>query len=193
MKMSSFSFPGLGNDSRPDEHVVATIHKHWWALLREMVGIALLFLAPFIVIPFIGALLGSSGNAAQLGAVVGFLGSLWALICWQLLFARWTDYYFDMWIITNWRIIDIDLRGLFRLDIATILDLDHIQDIKTESIGVIQNLLGFGRIFVQTAATDREFEFDDAPNPRRIEQLIRDSQEELIQLKMSQGRQHHGN
>lgn len=179
----SFTFPGLKDTNRPEEHIVAVVHKHWWALLREVVGVGLLFLAPLIALPVLAIFFGSAVDADTIGATFGFIGAAWALVCWHLLFTQWTDYYFDMWVITNWRVVDIDLRGLFKLDIATILDLDHIQDIKTESTGVIANVLNFGRITVQTAGTSREFEFIHCPKPRRVEKIIRDSQEQLIAIK----------
>lgn len=181
-----FSFPGI-KDGRAEERTVAVVHKHWWALVREVVGVALLFVAPLIALPVLATFFATSADAAQMGALFGFLGASWALISWHILFTRWTDYYFDMWIITNWRVVDIELKGLFRLDIATILDLDHIQDIKTESVGVIANVLNFGRVVIQTAGTSREFEFRDCPAPRKVERIIRDSQEELVAIKRSRG------
>lgn len=184
MKFPSFTFPGIEeHGARQNERLIIRVHKHWFALFREVAGIALLFIVPLIAIPVAGTLFATSSNAADLGAITVFFASLWALICWSLLFARWTDYYFDILIITNLRIIDVDLRGLFHVDISSILDLDNIQDIKTESIGIVRNLLGFGRIVIQTASSAREFKFEDAPYPRRIEKLIRNAQEELLVLK----------
>lgn len=168
---------------RREERVIAVIHSHWFVLLREVFSVLLLFILPFIAVPLIGYVITEAGiPAAQIGAVFGLMGSLWALLCWQLLFVRWTDYYFDVWIISNWRIIDIELRGLFKLDIATILDLSHIQDITTRTTGIIQNILGFGNITIQTAAQKREFVFEEAHNPRKVEQLIRSAQAEHLRL-----------
>lgn len=182
MKSPSLQLPGLG-DSRFDEKMVLILHRHWWALLREIIGVLLIFLAPFIAVPVIASLVAQAPNAANIGAVVGFLGASWLLICWHLLFTRWTDYYFDIWIITNWRIIDVDLQGLFKIDVATLLDLDHIQDITTQSDGIVANILNFGNIEIQTAGTKREFTFDDAPNPRSVERVIRSAQEDLMRIK----------
>lgn len=180
--------PVVGSDTaRQEERLVLIVHKHWWALLREIAGILVLFIVPFILVGLVSTVVPPSIDAAQLGAASGFVAALWALLCWHLIFSRWTDFYFDVWIITNWRIIDLDLRGLFHVDIATILDLDHIQDIQTESVGVIQNLLGFGLINIQTAATRREVSFIDCPTPRKIESRIREAQTELMRIKGAHG------
>lgn len=167
-----------------NERIVLIVHHHWWNLFKEVVGVALLFIAPIIVVPFIGAFLGASGGAAQTGAAFAFIGALWALMCWHILFVRWTDFYFDVWVITNWRIIDMNLKGLFNIDIGSMLDLDHIQEITSSTNGIIQNVLGIGTIFVQTAATKHsEFEFTEVSDPQRIENIIRKVQVELHSTK----------
>ncbi len=193
-----FGFPRLAigtDDARRGERLITVVHHHWFTLLKEVVGVGILFVIPFIALPLVGSFVSQSGQlsipASDIGAMLGFFGSLWALLCWQLLFARWTDFYFDVWIITNWRIIDFDLQGLFRIDITTLMDLDHIQDINTKSNGVIQNILNFGEIEIQTAGTKREFLFEEIPNPRNIERLIRSAQEELLGLKAAAGVTHH--
>lgn len=166
-----------------NERVLLVVHHHWWNLLKEVIGVALLFVAPLIVIPvastfFVGV------NAAEAGAAFGFAGALWALFCWHQLFVRWTDFYFDIWVITNWRIIDMNLERLFHINIGSMLDLDHIQEITSTTNGIIENLLGIGTIFIQTAATKHsEFEFTEVASPQHIERVIRQAQIELHSTK----------
>lgn len=168
-------------DLRADEYLVTIVRHHWWVLLKSVFGVFIIFLLPFIAVPLLGFYLTQSGVAvATAGAMSGFFGSLWALICWQLLFVRWTDYYYDVWIITNWRIIDIDQIGLFRRNTASIMDLSHIQDMDTELNGIIGNLLNFGHINVQTAGTRNEFDIDDVGNPTKVEAMIREAQAKLL-------------
>lgn len=170
-------------DLKTNERLVAVVRRHWFALLRDVVGVAIIFLIPFFLVPLVGFYFTRAGVAtAQIGALTGLLGSLWALICWQILFVRWTDYYYDVWIITNWRIVDIDQKGLFRRNIASILDLAHIQDIDIELEGIIGNLLNFGYIKVQTAGTKNEFDFEDVASPAKVEGIIRDAQTELLRI-----------
>lgn len=175
-----------------NERIVLIVHHHWWNLLKEVAGVAILFVAPLIVIPFVSIFF-VGANAIQAGAVFGLVGSLWALVCWHQLFTRWTDYYYDVWIITNWRIIDMHLDGLFNVNIGSMLDLDHIQEISTHTEGIIQNILGIGRILVQTAATRvTEFEFEEVSSPAKIENIIRRAQVELHAMKAQEGNLSHG-
>ncbi|MEN9390320.1 MAG: hypothetical protein RLZZ283_420 [Candidatus Parcubacteria bacterium] len=170
------------SDLKDNEHLVTVVRHHWLVLVFHIVGLGFVFIIPFIAVPVLGAVVSQSGlDVAQIGAMAGFLGSLWALIIWQFLWVRWTDWYFDVWIVTNWRIIDIDQKGLFRRNTATILDLNHIQDIDTELNGILGNLFDFGSIEVQSAGTKTEFSFEDARNPVRVERLIREAQTNMHQ------------
>lgn len=171
------------NDFKDQERVVMIARHHWWVLFREVFMLAILFVLPFFLVPLV-YLFASQGGAVPTisGGVVLFFSASWALIMWNLMFARWTDFYFDIWVITNWRIIDIDQQGFFKRNVATLLTLDHIEDVKTELNGIIGNMLNFGHVQVQTAAARDEFEFDDVSNPTNVDETIRSAQEEQMRL-----------
>lgn len=169
-------------DFKPDEHVLVVARHHWFVFFRDIVGILLLFFIPFFAVPILGIFV--TDTTLDIPNGFGFFfASFWALILWQMLFAKWTDYYYDVWIITNWRIIDIDQKGFFHRDVATILNLDKIEDISTHVDSIIGTFLSYGRIQVQTAAANREFIFKEAANPRHLEKIIRHAQEVRIGLK----------
>lgn len=162
-------------DVRPNEKVLLIVRRHWFVLLKDIVGVLILFLVPFFILPaFFNAFFSGAGFSSS-GGVGFFFASLWTLIMWQLLFVRWTDYYYDIWVITDQRIVDVDQNGLFHRDIATLIDLNHIQDVKTVLSGVIGNILQFGAIQVQTAGTRDEFVMEDIASPTRIEKILRDA------------------
>ncbi|MES2135349.1 MAG: hypothetical protein V4449_03865 [Patescibacteria group bacterium] len=165
------------NDFKENEQVVAIVRHHWFVLLREVFGLVILFLAPFFVIPIAFAIAVQGGTVPPVpGGVVIFFASLWTLVLWNLLFVRWTDYYYDIWVITNHRIVDIDQKGLFNRSTATLLTLDHIQDIEAQLNGIIGNLLNFGNVTIQTAAAHREFIFEEVASPNGVVHTIRDAQ-----------------
>jgi uncharacterized membrane protein YdbT with pleckstrin-like domain len=83
----------------------------------------------------------------------------------------WTDYYLDVWIVTNRRVIDVEQRGLFSREIAT-MQLSKIQDITTEVKGFLPTLIGFGDVHVQTAGLEREFVIRGVPHPHKTREMI---------------------
>lgn len=171
-------------DFKPDEHVLMVVRHHWFTYFRSVVGLLLLFVVPFFFLPFVSTFVTAGGGPVGIPAgFTLFFGSLWALILWNMFFARWTDLYYDVWIITNWRIIDIDQRGFFYRDTATLLTLEKIEDVTTKVGGVIGTILNYGSVQVQTAAAHREFTIIEVPDPRNVEKVIRRAQEVRLGLK----------
>lgn len=168
-------------DFKPDEHVLIVVRRHWFVFFRQIIGLMLLFFIPFFAVPILSLFITSGGVDIPNGLGF-FFASLWALILWQMLFARWTDYYYDVWIVTNWRIIDIDQNGFYSRNIATLLNFEHIEDITTHVKSVIGTFLNFGSVQIQTAAAKREFIFESVSNPRNVEAVIRKAQERYLGL-----------
>lgn len=171
-------------DFKPDEKILVVARHHWFIFLRDLIGVLLLFFIPFFAVPLLQPFLDAGGGPVTIPDGWGvFFASFWALMLWQVFFARWTDVYFDIWIVTNWRIIDIDQKGFFKRNIATLLNLDHIEDVTTDIGSVFGTLLEYGDIQVQTAAAKDEFAFKEAGNPRHVEKIIRSAQEERLGLR----------
>ena len=172
---------GIG-DFKEKERVIAVVRHHWWVFFRSIIGVGILFLLPFFLVPMVWSFAAAAGAPAISGGVLLFFGSLWSLLMWNVLFVRWTDHYFDIWVITNWRIVDIDQKGLFQRSTATLLTLDHIQDLEAELSGVVGNVLNFGNLTVQTAAARREFLISEVPDPNGIVKVIREAQAEKARV-----------
>jgi hypothetical protein len=98
------------------------------------------------------------------------------LMAWLYLYVRFVDYFLDVWILTDERIVQIKQRSLFNREIAE-FDLVTVQDVSSQVRGVFGTFLNYGTIFAQTAAARDLFEFKYIPNPSRVEQLILDLQE----------------
>lgn len=168
---------------REGEAIVLVVRKHWFVLFRELVVITILFLIPFFFFSFFLGFLAQGGTAPTLPPAIGFFfASFWTLILWNVLFARWTDYYYDVWIVTSQRVIDIEQKGLFHRDVATLFNLNLVQDVTTVLTGFFGNILGFGKLQVQTAATRDEFVMYDIADPVRVEHVIREAQRKYYPL-----------
>lgn len=158
-----------------DERILLVVRKHWFILLRDTIVPVLLFIVPVGLFfwadnsIYSGRIIPSFPHR---GATVLFLISLWGLVTWLMLFLLWTDYYLDMWTITNRRIIAIDQRGLFRRAVAS-FRYERLQDINIEINGFIATMLDFGELHAQTASAYRDaFEIKGIPNPRAVKALI---------------------
>lgn len=157
----------------PGEQIVLKLRKHWLILLRDTAGTLILGLIPFIVIPLILATVPSMYlDAVGSASLASFGTALWFLVVWMALFVLWTDYYLDLWIVTNRRIVNINQVGLFNRRIAT-WGLDRVQEITVKSENVIQHFFGYGSIEIQTAGpTDEYAKAEGIPSPEKARNAI---------------------
>ena len=107
----------------------------------------------------------------KLNFIFAFLSSLILPILLSLISFEITKYYLTYWIVTNQRIIEARLIGLFNVQYSTI-ELDKIQDMRAQIKGVLQSLFRFGNLIIQTAAEKGEFVLDQIGDPELVKQVI---------------------
>jgi hypothetical protein len=152
------------------EKILLVVHRHWFDILSQffIVFIMLLLLFGSLVFasPIINAFNGSLSPSLFL-----FLENIFLIFICLFFFIIWIDYYFDVWIVTNQRIVNIEQKGLFSRGISE-LELENIQDITVEVQGIIPTFLNYGNLYVQTAAEKERFVFRHVPNPYAIKDLV---------------------
>ncbi|MEK7185607.1 MAG: PH domain-containing protein [Patescibacteria group bacterium] len=158
----------------PGEKIIFEVRRHWFVFWMQSTGIILGAFGPLLIwavaSDFLPAKIVQTFNANL--AVVFFLYSLWLLLFWVLFFIKWTNYYLDVWYITEKRIIDVDQKSLFHREVSN-LRFDKIQDISIEVNGIIPTFLDFGDIRVQTAAEDsRSFQIKNVAQPEKMRSVI---------------------
>lgn len=164
---------------RENEKVKFEIRKHWFIIFVQAFLILLVTLAPIVFLSLLKSFYDFI-PLTETTSLLRFLYSVWILFMWMGLFILWTDWYFDVWIVTNKRIIDIEQKGLFRRDIAS-LSLDRIQDIRVEVRGIINTLLGIGDVYVQTAGEAREFTIRGARQPNKVRKILMEVYQKKIE------------
>jgi len=167
-------FPG----KQPDEKVLMVIRKHPIVYIRNL----MLFLVASILPLSIFLMFWSNRFPLSEGgtaSVVGYMGaSLYLLYSLALFLIAWLDDEFDLFILTDHRLIDITQVSFLKRTVAT-TPLDQIQDITSDIHGVLGTLLNYGAIDVQTAAGDASnFRIDHVPDPAMVARKILNYAEE---------------
>lgn len=156
----------------PNEEIRFIAHKHWFVLARRVVFLDLLILAPLLLPVFYYAALNKvltiPGNLLTLFML---LSALWLLALWIVFFITWTDYYLDVLVLTNQRLMHATQRGLFSREVST-LQVTKIQDITIDIRGIIPTLLTFGDIHIQTAGEEKEFMVKNIGEPYKVKNEI---------------------
>jgi uncharacterized membrane protein YdbT with pleckstrin-like domain len=163
----------------PDEKVLTIKRKFWLPIALEAAGFFLLAVAPFFLLLLINFLPQSPQTIVnQFGLHYLFFATAWLFVNWMVFFMLWTDYYLDIFIVTDRRLIDIEQVGLFGRDVAE-LRLERIQDIKVEIIGFLPTILHFGNLHVQSAGEGREIIIKNILYPETVKDLISGRCDEL--------------
>jgi uncharacterized membrane protein YdbT with pleckstrin-like domain len=107
----------------------------------------------------------------------------WYLVIFSYALENFLTWYFNVYIITDERIIDVDFYNLIYKDVSE-AEIEKIQDISYRMGGVIRTLFNFGDVFIQTAAEKPNFEFLAVPRPDKVAKLlqelkVQEKQEEL--------------
>lgn len=161
---------------RENEDVKVIIRRHWACMLGLISFVVLMSILP-VVIYFI---LRSYIHLTEGFYNIFVLGTgIYYMFVLTLFFIGWLDYYLDVAIITNERIVDIDQESLFNRRVSE-LHFSKVQDATGSVQGILATMLDFGDVVVQTAGTQEEFILDKIPHPYKISKLIIDLQQNCL-------------
>lgn len=165
-------------DLEPNEHIVAEVRRHMFVFYTRIMGLVVIALLPLI---FVTPIVHFFGRVVSSGSLPLFfiLYLLWFLLCWIMFFFQWTDYYLDVWVITNERIFDVEQRGMFSRN-TSVFTLEHVQDITVEVNGLIATFLKYGDVHIHTAGESVDFIIRNAANPLHIKKVIMDEHGKMM-------------
>jgi len=109
---------------------------------------------------------------------------IWYLLIIAFLFEKFLSWFFNVYIITDERIIDVDFTSLTYRRISD-AQIEKIQDITYKTGGLLRAVFDYGDVFIQTAGHQPEIDFESVPKPHQVvrilNQLIIQEQQEKIE------------
>lgn len=154
------------------------LRRHWFVILGHSVSIALM-LAIIVAAAIVVRGLPVELPAGNPDALLAFVIALFGLLAWTAFFVGWTNYYLDVWVITNRRILDIEQHSFFTREVSE-FRLDRVQDITVQVRGLLAEFFDFGDVHVQTAGKAHEFIISSAPHPYRVKEVITRAVDEAV-------------
>jgi len=158
-----------------DEKVLIQTRRHWFVIVSQISALVLMALAPPLLLGLGSLVIGenTTGIGLQnLGGFMSFMYFLYLSFIWIGIFGLYTNYFLDLLIITDRRIILINHKGFFWRNMAS-FRLERMQDINIEVSGVISTMLNFGTIEIETAGhSNEDFHATGIPNPDQLKALI---------------------
>ena len=151
-----------------DEQVILLLRRHPITNLPWILLVISLALAPTLLnfFPELSILPGRF----QLVTVV-----LWYLFTTAVFIQGALTWFFNVNIITNRRIVDVDFYTLIYREISD-ARLDNIQEITYKVGGLLGTFFHFGNVEIQTAGALPNFNFENVPNPAQVTNILQDLQ-----------------
>lgn len=150
------------------EQIILLLRKHWVTNVLWVFFAVLLFIAPTFIFPVFfktNALSFVPGNFV----VILTLG--WYLLSFGFALVNFISWYFNVYIVTNERIIDVDFYHLLYKQMAS-ARLARVQDITYKLGGVARAIFDYGDVYIQTAGTEVNFDFEAVPHPEQVVRII---------------------
>lgn len=154
----------------PDEKIVIVAREHWFRLASKVFLILILSLLPVI---FKLLLVDSDylDTSKTAGAIVSTISAVYYLALLVALFVVFVLYYLNLYVVSENRIVDIDQTGILFHEVSE-LNIETIEDVSSQTKGVLGNLLNYGTVYIQTAGAQEKFEFENVPHPEIISKII---------------------
>lgn len=152
-------------DTQDDEEAVVLFLRQHPIVTIPWIAVTLFFLTLPSVFTFFPPF-------ANLPATYQFVVTLgWYLFTFGYLLAKFMGWFFNIYIVTDERVVDVDFVNIFFRKIST-AKIEEIQDVNTQSSGAMETFFGYGSLFIQTAAEVSQFEFTAIPNPDRVGKIL---------------------
>lgn len=154
--MARAQFPGQFKD----EEVLLVFKRHPIVMRRGFI----ILLITVLICAFIGMFM--SRNADTNGELFSqFFGpvGMGLLLGGIALFYYWIGWHYSVCIVTNQRFIQFKQKGIFKSRSVNDISLTRILSVNYEVSGIVETLLGFGTIIIQTLVGD--FVLTKIPKP----------------------------
>jgi membrane protein YdbS with pleckstrin-like domain len=149
-----------------EEKVVLLLRKHpatniRWLLTAFLMVIAPALLAFFPILDFLPA-------SYQTIVVLG-----WYLIVSAYVLENFLSWFFNVYIVTDERIVDIDFYNLIYKEVSD-ANINRIQDVTYKMGGVVRTVFNYGDVVIQTASEVPNFDFLAVPKPDRVVKILQE-------------------
>lgn len=99
--------------------------------------------------------------------------ALWYLALFGFSFQSFLLWFYNVYILTDERVIDVDFISLAQKNITS-AKIDNIEDITSESAGFSSTFFNYGNVLIQTAGAQQEITFEAVPQPAKVTAILND-------------------
>lgn len=152
------------------EKIILLVRQHLISQIGALLEIIGLLLLPAVIGPAV-VLLGINIFDYFEPRQLFWVGAFWYLLCFGFAFYKFLHWYFNVYLLTNERIVDFDYKGILHIETAY-ANLNQIQDVSPKIIGFFGTFFHYGNVYLQTAGEKQEFEFHHVAKPDEVAKKI---------------------
>jgi hypothetical protein len=157
--------------AQENERTIFFLRRHWLTVLPLIIGFIFATILPFAVYAVIRYRTPDFFLDPSRFALFILAASMFFLFAWLFLFQNFIDWYLDMWIVTDRRIVNVEQHGLFGRTVSELM-LYNVQDVTSQIQGFVRTMVDYGDIEIQTSGERVRFTFDSIPHPNHIAKRI---------------------
>jgi len=159
----------------PDEEVILFMRQHIIVLIPKLIIGIIVFFAPLILFPILIRFLQSPVEIPGGYVIVGTV--FWYLATFGFFLSMFMQWYFNIFIVTNHRIIDIDFLFFLYKKFGE-AKIEKIQDISFRTGGITATVFNYGDVIIQTAGELPNLIFEKVPRPSEVVHILSDLTED---------------
>lgn len=160
------------SEQEANENIILFLRRHGITNLPWIIGAIIAFLFPFILV-FLDLSLATDYILRLSSAILIGIIIVWYMIVTAFVIEQFLFWYFNIYIVTNLHIVDINFISLLSRDITEI-ELKDIQSVKVDVKGIFPPLFNFGDVLIKTAADKQQIDFAKVPQPDFVADTIQD-------------------
>lgn len=149
-----------------EEKVILFLRKHFITNIPWILMTVIMFLIPAFVQDL------SLFDSIPSNFMFAFI-LIWYLISTAYFLESFLTWFFNVYIVTDERVIDIDFYNLIYKEVSD-ASIDRIQDVTYNMGGVIRTMFNYGDVLIQTASEVPNFEFQAVPKPDKVAKVLQD-------------------
>lgn len=159
------------------EQVVLFIRQHRVILAGYFIKFIFNLVLPFILLGLVSWIMsldflkGFTFRVRDSYLLMAFV--VWYLWSFTKFFADFLYWYYNAYIVTSQRLIDLDFLSVLHHSIKE-LDLKNIEDAVDTHSGVLQTIFDMGKVVIRTASESTTFSLDNVPNSSKVRDFIMD-------------------
>lgn len=151
-----------------DEKILLFLRREFITNISWILGSVLLLLLPLLLFVLVRSFFSVLPPNYILVAILSYY-----LLVLSYMFTNFITWYFNINLVTNERIVDIDFEDLVYKNIAE-TKLSLVQDVSYTQTGAIRTVFDYGDVLIQTAGTIDNFDLQAIPLPERVVNIVED-------------------